>query len=652
MSVKQVEIRKKVLPPLAILVLVLLAVLVCTEYRVEFNNLKDRHIAYLKSLEQLTLKEIDKNPGLLSKRVDIAGCQELEQEFHRIDTDLKRILRAESVTLFDKSLLERDSWQQSQQALGRTSDWNQYGSYVIIHQTLESSTGELDAYITARCLSNERCSVNENCHMTRVFEFIGKTYLVSCLPLPEAHGTIAGRMFILEDITQPMAVISGTALFYGIVAFFTGALIYGFFYVYIGRIEKKLTETYKKQKAEVLHRRFAEAQLTEAKERAEMASAELRKIQQKLEMHVNQTPLGVIQWSPTFTVESWNPAAESIFGYSAEEAIGKSANELIIHEDIRASVDQVCSDLLTATEPSTNQNENITRDKKRIVCQWYNTPLVDKDGELMGISSIVQDVTKEIEYEKHLQKDKEIAEAANEAKSQFMANMTHEFRTPMNAILGFSELLKEEMQGDEKLDYVDTIYASSRHLLSLIEDVLDISKIEAGREEIVLGVCSIREMLGQLETLMRNNVHTKGIRLEIDIREDVPEQIITDAKHLYQCLINLVGNAIKFTEVGAVTVHVGLLDNENRTVLCFEVADTGIGIPADRQEKVFESFEQADSSTSRKYGGTGLGLAITRKLIEMMGGRITVESEEGVGSTFIITLPVEEMSRPTLQSRS
>ena len=233
-----------------------------------------------------------------------------------------------------------------------------------------------------------------------------------------------------------------------------------------------------------------------------------------------------------------------------------------------------------------------------------------------------------------------------------MANMSHELRTPMNAILGFSELLKDGELTTDQIDYVDTIYLSSRHLLTLINDVLDISKIEAGKEEIALGVCSLRDMLGQLEHLMLTNAQTKALYFELDIRPDVPEQVVTDAKHLYQCLINLVSNAIKFTEQGSVILHVGLADHEVGPLLYFEVADTGIGIPEDRQEKVFESFEQADSSTSRKYGGTGLGLAITLELIEMMGGAVSLESQESVGSIFTITLPVELVSSAAVSSQS
>ena len=453
-------------------------------------------------------------------------------------------------------------------------------------------------------------------------------------------------------LTSSLFVALHLPVFLGVVVLVSGILASLLFCSYICRIERSLKETHKQQKIEILHRRFAEAQLTEAKESAEAAFSEMVQVEEKLQLHFNQTPLGVIQWSTTFTIEGWNPAAEAIFGYSAEEAIGRTADELIVPEDLRDSVDEVCADLLTATEPSTNRNENITRDGNRIMCQWYNTPLIDRNEEVVGVSSIVEDITQKQKYEQGLEDAKDQAEAANQAKSRFMANMSHELRTPMNAIMGFSDLLKEEALTAEQLDYVNTIHSSSHHLLTLINDVLDIAKIESGKEEISQGVCSLRDLLGQLEQLMRNNAEGEGLQFELDIRPNVPEQIVTDAKHLYQCLINLVSNAIKFTEIGSVILHVGLIDNAADSLLYFEVADTGIGIPEDRQEKVFESFEQADSSTSRKYGGTGLGLAITRQLIEMMGGSVNVESEEGIGSIFTVTLPLELAARPTTQSVS
>ncbi|MHC4525547.1 MAG: sensor histidine kinase, partial [Planctomycetota bacterium] len=243
--------------------------------------------------------------------------------------------------------------------------------------------------------------------------------------------------------------------------------------------------------------------------------------------------------------------------------------------------------------------------------------------------------------EAQLKEAKDRAEAANRAKSQFMANMSHELRTPMNAIMGFSELLRDEVVGDEKLDYVDTIRSSSQHLLTLINDVLDISKIEAGRLEITSERCSPKELLAQIDAMMRQTAEGKGLTFRVTADEDLPDTMMTDTKHLCQCLINLVANAIKFTSRGHVIVSAGVLKDPEITHVRFEIEDTGIGVPQNKQTLIFDSFRQADASTSRKYGGTGLGLAISRELVELMGGTLMLQSEEGKGSTFTVVLPYE-----------
>ena len=502
MRIKRTEIRKKVLPPVAVLLLVLLAVLVYTEYRVESKHLDRRCAQDFESFEQLFVKELGKNPAQFRKRTTLSACQELAQQFRHIEDNLKDILHIQTMVLLDKSLLDRDLWQQSRQMASQPAGWNRYDDYAVINQTLETIPKEFDSDLQADCLPNERHD-----KITR-FEFSNKTYLSGYFPLCAPDGTTVGRMFMFQDVTQSMAAVSAKALYYGAVALFIGGLIYGFFYVYIGRIEKHLNETYKSQSIEIVHRKFAEAQLQEAKDRAE---------------------------------------------------------------------------------------------------------------------------------------------SANKAKSQFMANMSHELRTPMNAIMGFSELLKEEDLTSEQLDYVETIHSSSQHLLMLINDVLDLSKIEAGKLEIAFESCSPKELLAQIDAMMRQSAEARGLTFRIITEEGFPDAIMTDSKHLYQCLINLVGNAIKFTDQGHVYVRAGILKDDAVSHVRFQIEDTGIGIARDKQKKIFESFRQADSSTSRKYGGTGLGLAISRQLIELMGGSLTVQSEDGQGTTFTIVLPYESPETVTSQ---
>jgi signal transduction histidine kinase len=231
------------------------------------------------------------------------------------------------------------------------------------------------------------------------------------------------------------------------------------------------------------------------------------------------------------------------------------------------------------------------------------------------------------------------AKNANVAKSQFLANMSHEIRTPMNAIVGFSEVLKEEPLTGQQKEYVKMILDSSRRLLELINNILDFSKIEAGRMEVESIKCNVRELLANIESLLNPSAKQKLLDFKIGCEEDVPEAIVTDPSKLLQCLINLVSNAIKFTGKGSVKLSARCLVKDNKPFIEFEIADTGIGIPADKQDAIFDVFTQADGSTTRKYGGTGLGLAITKQLAELMGGNITFESEPSKGSTFRLVVP-------------
>ncbi|HPO71102.1 MAG TPA: ATP-binding protein, partial [Anaerohalosphaeraceae bacterium] len=233
----------------------------------------------------------------------------------------------------------------------------------------------------------------------------------------------------------------------------------------------------------------------------------------------------------------------------------------------------------------------------------------------------------------------EEAVAANKTKSEFLANMSHELRTPMNAIMGFTEVLSDDTLTAEQRSYVQMISSSSKNLLALINDILDYSKIDAGRMVIEICDCRIGELLTEVESMLRPLAMQKGIRFEVLQCDMVPEILQTDPLRLRQCLINLIGNAIKFTEAGHVYVNVVCFEEDGQLWVRFDVEDTGIGIPKDKQTVIFDSFTQGDSATTRKYGGTGLGLAITKRLAELMGGSVSVVSQVGAGSVFTLTIP-------------
>ncbi len=232
------------------------------------------------------------------------------------------------------------------------------------------------------------------------------------------------------------------------------------------------------------------------------------------------------------------------------------------------------------------------------------------------------------------------ATQANKAKSEFLANMSHEIRTPMNAILGFGELLRDEPLSDAQKNYVDTILASGKNLLQIINDILDFSKIEAGKLSTEKIDFSLIQMLEELESLFRPMCMRKNLDFDVLCCSELPNMMRSDPVRLRQCLVNLLNNAIKFTEQGHVYLNVSMETMNQTPHIRFDIEDTGIGIPRDKQKLVFEAFTQADGSHTRKFGGTGLGLTITRQLVELLGGQISLRSDEGRGTIFTIQMPL------------
>ena len=231
---------------------------------------------------------------------------------------------------------------------------------------------------------------------------------------------------------------------------------------------------------------------------------------------------------------------------------------------------------------------------------------------------------------------------ANESKSEFPANMSHEIRTPLNSIIGFSEVLGQESLTPEQLKYIEMIIASGSNLMQVVNDILDFSKIKAGKLETEMIKFSLREFLDDIDILLRFTAVEKNLDFNMIYCDDLPENVITDPARLRQCLINLIGNAIKFTEKGHVSLNVSLSGKQDGKVMIkFEIEDSGIGIDPENQNRIFNSFSQADEGTSRKFGGTGLGLAITKQLTELLNGNISVSSKHGKGTVFTLMIPVD-----------
>ena len=377
-------------------------------------------------------------------------------------------------------------------------------------------------------------------------------------------------------------------------------------------------------------------------------------------------------------VMDWNPAAERMFGYSRQEALGKPVEVLQKPEEATALTAKITEEIRREGRWS-GEITFVRKDGTEGVSETVIVPLLDRQGRLIATIGVNRDITRRKQAEIELQKAKEAAEAASRAKSEFLANMSHEIRTPMNGVIGMTELMLDTALTPAQRSYLEMVKSSAYALLNVINDVLDFSKIEAGKLDLEPIDFNLRDSLGDTMRPLALRAHQKGLELIYHVHADVPDALTGDAGRLQQILITLVGNAIKFTEKGEVVVVVekqgsGVRgqgsetsetekrrngETEQKTFadspiprfpdscfLRFSVRDTGIGIPKDKQQAIFQAFEQADRSTTRTYGGTGLGLAISSQLVRMMGGQIGVESQVGRGSVFHFTAPFEMPEAP------
>ena len=357
----------------------------------------------------------------------------------------------------------------------------------------------------------------------------------------------------------------------------------------------------------------------------------------------------ILRWLPDGRITFFNRFAQSFFGYREEDVLGRSIiGTLIPYEDsIGHELTSLAADIVSHPEAyAHNINENLCKNGELVWVAWTNKPILTPDGSVAEILSIGIDITLLVHTEQELRRTldelaraKERAESADHLKSAFLATMSHELRTPLNSIIGFTGILLQGLSGpinDEQAKQLGMVKNSANHLLSLISDVLDISKIEAGQLKVEHEPFDLRESILKVVQSVRPLAEKKGLELSCDLAEQVGS-ISGDARRVEQVLLNLLSNALKFTEQGSVRVSCG---REGAAFLT-SVRDSGIGIKNEEQERLFKPFHQVDTGLSRKYEGTGLGLSISKKLVELMGGEIRVESSPGKGSTFAFTLPRE-----------
>lgn len=399
-----------------------------------------------------------------------------------------------------------------------------------------------------------------------------------------------------------------------------------------------------------------------ARKRAEAAVQEQ---EARLRAIMDHAVDGIITIDARGTIETFNPAAERLFGYSATEVTGLNVKVLMpdpyrrehdgylacYHETGQAKVIGVGREAVGLRKDGSTFPLDLAVSEIYLGDRRFFTGIIRDITERKAAESQMEQVAREMEIRnRELANAHEQALAATRAKSEFLATMSHEIRTPMNAIVGMVDLLQATALSAEQQEYVGRFSRATTSLLDLINDVLDLSKIEAGHLELESVPFDLHDLIGKTAELMAVRAHAKQLELVAFVHPDIPASVISDPTRLRQVFVNLVGNAIKFTEHGEVVIRL-IPDKTQRGNIRCSVTDTGIGIPEDKLQTIFDSFTQVDSSTTRRYGGTGLGLSISKRIVELMGGCILIESRPSEGTTFSFVVPLPEVTNQNAVSR-
>jgi two-component system sensor histidine kinase/response regulator len=526
-----------------------------------------------------------------------------------------------------KEHLNRQSWEDGMRMLGRAADWDRLPRSAVIF----SSQGRLpDAFAS---WADNIAGDPDLGKTDREITFDGKDWRVSAAPLQDASGREVGNLLVMCGISAEketflrLLVLGGTA---GAVLL---AMLLGFIYVLLHRTDQGLLAQ----------------------------QAALRESEIRMRSITDSAHDAILMMDPEGRVSYWNMAAERILGYTNSEATGQDLHSLIAppryHEAHQAAFPAFRQTGQGAAVGKTLDLSARRKDGQEISVQ-LSLSAIQINGEWNAVG-LLRDITERKRAEEELREtNRQLetataranemavqAEMASIAKSEFLANMSHEIRTPMNAIIGMADLLWDSSLTTEQRQYVQIFRSAGENLLTLINDILDLSKVESGQLSLEYIPYDLFDILDKTCEVISLRAHSRNLELACRISPHVPQRIQGDPTRLRQVLTNILGNAVKFTEVGEIVLTVLPTEGEDSLkspqYLQFSVRDTGIGIPADKLDAIFEKFTQSDSSITRKYEGTGLGLSISRRLVELMGGRIWVESRPGEGSTFFFTIPSE-----------
>ncbi|MCH5375165.1 MAG: ATP-binding protein, partial [Planctomycetes bacterium] len=394
------------------------------------------------------------------------------------------------------------------------------------------------------------------------------------------------------------------------------------------------------------NRRHTLALVRQGRKLAETNAALLRREKEahQLSLVAKNANDSVVLGDPDGRITWVNDAFTRITGFTADEAIGALPGDLLSGRRASPDMEQKIRTAIRNGEAVRGELQNVTKDGRSIWIETNQVPVLDAQGDVEMVVAIERDITAAKRHAKEMAEAKRAAEEGARAKAEFLATMSHEIRTPMNGVIGMADLICETRLSEEQRLYADTIRSSAMALLTIINDSLDLSKLDAEKMQLNPVAFDLEDCFKETIHLLCPQAQEKGIDLALDVDFALLRSARADDGRLRQILINLIGNAIKFTETGGVAVRASVRSEDGGFRLCVDVEDSGIGIPEDMMAHVFERFSQAEADTARRFGGTGLGLTISRLLVEKMGGRISVSSRQGVGSCFSFWIAIEPVT--------